>query len=83
MGRKLALPNVERTASGLRAALFDEMDCLRNGKSDSRRAQAVARLGTVVLKSVECELAYYNYVQSAVDKDRLPLSARLSLADDS
>lgn len=45
-----------RTSAGLRDALFDELDCLRNGTSSPAKANAVAKLCTVAIDSVRMEV---------------------------
>jgi len=53
---------VNRTSQGLRDALFDEMDALRNGTSNAARARSVAMLANSVLQSVTAEIEYHKYV---------------------
>jgi hypothetical protein len=53
--RSLPAP-VSRTSSGLRDAIFDELDALRQGKSTPARANAVARLGSGIVEIVRLEL---------------------------
>lgn len=50
------IDKVERTSAGLRDALFDELDELRNGRSDPGRANAVAKLATSVIATVTMEM---------------------------
>ena len=47
---------VKRTRAGLRDALFDEIDALRDGSSNAARARAVAMLANSVLQSVTAEI---------------------------
>jgi hypothetical protein len=49
---------IDRSFKGLRDALFDEFDQLRNGKTKPERANACARLAGEITKSVaiQCEL---------------------------
>ena len=47
---------VERTSAGLRNALFDELDTLRNGNSDPKRANAVARISSEIVRTVDMEI---------------------------
>ena len=53
---------IERTSSGLRNALFDEIDKLRSGKSNIARAKAMAQLAHAILKSVAMEIEAQKYV---------------------
>jgi len=51
-------PVIIRTSEGLRDALFDELDLLRQDKSNSHRAMAVAKLATQIINSVRLEIEY-------------------------
>lgn len=53
---------VSRTSAGLRDALFDEIDALRDGSSNAARARSVAMLANSVLQSVTAEIEYHKYV---------------------
>lgn len=58
--------SIDRTSGGLRSALFDEIDNLRNGKSSLSQARALAMLANTALKSVELEIDYNKYVSDVV-----------------
>lgn len=45
-----------RTSTGLRDALFDELDAIRNGTSNPTRANAVAKLAASVVDTVRIEV---------------------------
>lgn len=49
-------PPTIRTSAGLRDALFDELDALRNGTSNPGKASAVAKLADQVVATVKMEL---------------------------
>lgn len=49
-------PNVQRTSAGLREALFDELDNLRNGKTNPAKANSVAKLADGIIETVRMEL---------------------------
>lgn len=49
-------PKVERSSSGLRNALFDELDAIRNGSSTPSRAKAVATLAAQIVDVVKLEI---------------------------
>lgn len=49
-------PAVARTSSGLREALFDELDQLRSGKTNATKANATAKLAMAIVGTVEMEL---------------------------
>lgn len=54
--------NVVRTSSGLRDALFDELDNLRNGNSNPHQARAVASIASQVISSVRMEINYRTFL---------------------
>ena len=59
------MAHTERTSLGLRDALFDEIDALRNGNSNPQRASALARLAGQIVNTVRVEIAHQHFVQSA------------------
>lgn len=68
------LPPVIRTFAGMRGALFDEMDRLRNSTTDPKTANAIARLGTTIVMSVKMELEAARIIKEGSDQDlTLPL----------
>ena len=54
----LILPAVERTAEGLRDALFDELNALRAGKVDTRHARTISLLAKQIIDAAHLELAH-------------------------
>ena len=56
------IKHTDQTSSGLCAALFEEFDLLRNGKSDQHRAAAVAKLAVQIIntKKLEIEAASFH-----------------------
>lgn len=54
-----------RDTSTLRDILFDELDGLRNGTSDPKRAQAVAKLSSQIIGTAKVELEYHRAVMKA------------------
>lgn len=50
------LPAVERTAEGLRDALFDELNLLRSGEATTSHARALANIARLVLESARLEV---------------------------
>ena len=52
------LSAIDRTGNGLRNALFDEIDLIRSGNGDRRRAMAVAALAGRVMDTVKVEIDY-------------------------
>lgn len=70
----------ERTSAGLCEALFEEFDLLREGKSDSSRAAAVAKLAVQIIntKRLEIEAAAFHkaglkFVPLALSSKGLPI----------
>lgn len=47
---------MERTTSGLRTVLLDEIDSLRSGETSEGRAHAVARLANATIATVRLEM---------------------------
>lgn len=58
---------IKRTSAGLRDALFDEIDALRDGSSNAARARSVAMLANSVLQSVTAEIEYHKYVSDVTN----------------
>lgn len=53
-----------RTSAGLRDAIFDEIDAIRNGSSNPTRANAVAKLAAGVVETVRMELEVQRHLRS-------------------
>ena len=64
MAKKLTATTITRSTSGLRSALFEEMEALRNGKSNAQRARSVAMMANSILQSVQVEIEYHKYVKA-------------------
>jgi len=52
---------IVRTSEGLRNALFDEMDNLRAGTSDTKRASMVAKLANTIVGVAKVEMEHARY----------------------
>lgn len=63
----LEMGKIVRTSVGLRDALFDEFDALREGKSNPGRASAAARIASQILSSIQAEIGYQRHVTSLPD----------------
>lgn len=50
------LPPVERSAEGLRDALFDELNLLRTGEATTAHARAMANVARLIIESARLEL---------------------------
>jgi precorrin-3B methylase len=55
-----------RNTAGLRDALFEEWESLREGSSNPARARSIAMMANTILQSVQVEIEYHKYV-SAID----------------
>ena len=53
---------VARTSAGLRDALFDELDALREGRSNAAKANATAKLCGTVIETVRMEIEARKYL---------------------
>lgn len=53
-----------RSTKGLRDALFDEMDALREGKTTPHISSAMAKLAVQIINSVRLEIEYQKHVAS-------------------
>lgn len=49
---------IERSAAGLREALFDAIDGLRSGKLDVKRANAISSAAGAIIKSMDTQIAF-------------------------
>lgn len=57
-------PAVNRTSAGLRSAIFDEIDAIRNGTSNPTRANAVAKLAGSIVETVRMEIEVQKFAKS-------------------
>lgn len=60
-----------RTLAGLREALFDELDLLRSGQTDYKRAAATAALAKGILDATSLQLQYEKAWREKKVGDRL------------
>ncbi len=51
-----------RNTVGLRDALFEEWEALREGTSNPARARSIAMMANTILQSVQVEIEYHKYV---------------------
>lgn len=64
---------VKRTSTGLRDALFDELEALRSGKSNPTQANAVAKIAGSVVETVKMEIEAQKFIaqmQKVTPSDR-------------
>lgn len=67
--KQLPVTSISRSTVGLREALFDEMDALRNGTSNAQRARSMAMMANSILQSVQVEIEYHKYVNANAGRD--------------
>ncbi len=58
MSDNLPLPAIPKTAEGLRDALFDEINALRNGTSSPQKARALSLLASHVIDSLRVQIQH-------------------------
>lgn len=56
MAKTQEMKPITRTSAGLRDAIFDELDAIRNGSSNPTRANAVAKLAGSIVETVRMEV---------------------------
>jgi hypothetical protein len=71
---------VSRSSAGLRDAIFDEIDAIRNGTGNPTRANAVAKLAAGIVETVRMELEVQRFAASAAGKTPIPAGAGLPRA---
>lgn len=59
----VATPKVNRTSAGLRDAIFDELDAIRDGTSNPTRANAVAKLAGSIVETVRMEVEVQKHIR--------------------
>ena len=64
---------VERSTDGLRAALFEELDNLRSGKTTAQKSSALARLAATIVSTSKLDIEYQRFAKG-VDETELPAS---------
>ena len=74
------MANVSRSSAGLRDAIFDEIDAIRNGTGNPTRANAVAKLAAGIVDTVRVEIEAARFTASAAAKQQAPESPLKPLA---
>lgn len=59
---------VSRSSAGLRDAIFDEIDAIRNGTGNPTRANAVAKLAGCIVETVRMEVEVQRFAASQAGK---------------
>lgn len=67
---KILLP-IERSAEGLRDALFDELNLLRTGEATTNHARALANIARLIVETARLEVQQLKAVQQAAQSLRL------------
>lgn len=67
---KVLLP-VERSAEGLRDALFDELNLLRTGEATTAHARALANVARLIIETARLELQTLKEIKRANESLRL------------
>jgi hypothetical protein len=70
---------IQRHTWGMREALFEEWEALRRGDIPPSRALASAKIASVILQSVEVEMAYTRQINATKEGDALPISREVRL----
>lgn len=64
VSKNLPVSPITRSTTGLRTALFEEMEALRSGTSSAQRARSIAMMANSILQSVQVEIEYHKYVNA-------------------
>ena len=62
-----------RTSEGLRNVLFDELDGIRNGTSDVKQANAVAKIAKTIVDVTKVEMEYSRYEDIQLGSGKMKL----------
>jgi hypothetical protein len=65
------LPAVERSAEGLRDALFDELNLLRSGEATTGHARALCNVARLIVETARLEVQQLKEVRQAAKSLRL------------
>lgn len=76
---EVAASPIVRTSAGLRDAIFDEIDGIRNGSSNPTRANAVAKLAAGVVETVRMELEVQRHLRSHKQPDHAQVANALGV----
>lgn len=66
---------VSRSSMGLRDAIFDEIDAIRNGESNPTRANAVAKLAAGIVDTVRMDIEVQKFAQSTAGQVQATVAA--------
>lgn len=74
--------HIARTSVGLREILFLELEKLRDGTIDHRRAMATAVLAQAIIKTVRMEVEFANKIPQMEGVGALPSPPAVNLGSD-
>ena len=63
--KEIVLTEIPKTTEGLRDALFDEINLVRNGKSNPQRARAIAQMADKIIDSIRVQIQYGRLLEDA------------------
>lgn len=72
--KKDELP-IPKTIEGLRDALFDEINAIRQGKGNLQRSRAVAQLAAQSIDSIRVQIQYGRMLLAAKESGPIPLGS--------
>ena len=64
------MAKIDRSTDGLRVALFEELDRLRNGQTTPQKASALARLAAGIVSATKLDLDYQRFAKATTDDDQ-------------
>lgn len=71
MSSKEIIKSVPKTTEGLRDALFEEINLLRQNKTTPNRARALSRLARDVIDSIRVQIQYQRLITGNGEKPML------------
>lgn len=74
-----AIADITRTSTGLREALFDELDRIRKGESDAKRANAIVRISDGIIRIVKMDLEVQKHIGTLPPADRPSSDAMIEI----
>ena len=75
------LKPVARTSAGLRDALFDELDGLRDGSVNATKANATAKIAGAIVDTVTMEMTAFKLLQKSSSNSPVTKVPTLALGE--
>jgi hypothetical protein len=63
------MPKIERSLSGLRHALFDEIDAMKSGRENYEQARAVVQAASQINATIHAEYKVRKMIESSPDSN--------------